>query len=137
MIWRVVPRPNGANRITSYFARMSEWWVMSWVLKEAYGTCIASSSIRHQPSVWVVSQVCISAMRGSGLPASGTSTLASPCGTAIGPSTRSEEHTSELQSLMRISYAVFCLKKKNKQEQTYAPHTHTQTDTHKSTHNNS
>src|SRR3546814_8103440 len=27
---------------------------------------------------------------------------------------RSEEHTSELQSLMRISYAVFCLKKKNR-----------------------
>src|SRR3546814_16828651 len=32
---------------------------------------------------------------------------------AAGP--RSEEHTSELQSLMRISYAVFCLKKKKKQ----------------------
>src|SRR3546814_10108286 len=31
---------------------------------------------------------------------------------AAGISTRSEEHTSELQSLMRISYAVFCLKKK-------------------------
>src|SRR3546814_5424437 len=30
-------------------------------------------------------------------------------------STRSEEHTSELQSLMRISYAVFCLKKKKEQ----------------------
>src|SRR3546814_7607330 len=30
---------------------------------------------------------------------------------------RSEEHTSELQSLMRISYAVFCLKKKKKNEQ--------------------
>src|SRR3546814_10023198 len=30
------------------------------------------------------------------------------------PFGRSEEHTSELQSLMRISYAVFCLKKKNK-----------------------
>src|SRR3546814_1841569 len=30
---------------------------------------------------------------------------------------RSEEHTSELQSLMRISYAVFCLKKKKKQKQ--------------------
>src|SRR3546814_4474129 len=29
---------------------------------------------------------------------------------------RSEEHTSELQSLMRISYAVFCLKKKNNRE---------------------
>src|SRR3546814_5378478 len=31
----------------------------------------------------------------------------------IGEGVRSEEHTSELQSLMRISYAVFCLKKKN------------------------
>src|SRR3546814_10337364 len=34
------------------------------------------------------------------------------------PKARSEEHTSELQSLMRISYAVFCLKKKNKQKKT-------------------
>src|SRR3546814_10438728 len=33
-----------------------------------------------------------------------------------GRSTRSEEHTSELQSLMRISYAVFCLKKKKKKQ---------------------
>src|SRR3546814_1984270 len=32
---------------------------------------------------------------------------------------RSEEHTSELQSLMRISYAVFCLKKKTKDKYTY------------------
>src|SRR3546814_10202062 len=31
----------------------------------------------------------------------------------LGCDTRSEEHTSELQSLMRISYAVFCLKKKS------------------------
>src|SRR3546814_7266665 len=31
---------------------------------------------------------------------------------------RSEEHTSELQSLMRISYAVFCLKKKNNKDRT-------------------
>src|SRR3546814_3159360 len=32
---------------------------------------------------------------------------------------RSEEHTSELQSLMRISYAVFCLKKKKSSQQNY------------------
>src|SRR3546814_6224996 len=38
------------------------------------------------------------------------------------PEGRSEEHTSELQSLMRISYAVFCLKKKNRQ------HTRNQTN---------
>src|SRR3546814_7827124 len=37
--------------------------------------------------------------------------------------TRSEEHTSELQSLMRISYAVFCLKKKHQKQTT--THTHT------------
>src|SRR3546814_6449016 len=36
----------------------------------------------------------------------------------LGQAPRSEEHTSELQSLMRISYAVFCLKKKSKRTQT-------------------
>src|SRR3546814_1811694 len=35
---------------------------------------------------------------------------------------RSEEHTSELQSLMRISYAVFCLKKKKNTRNTNTPH---------------
>src|SRR3546814_10424180 len=39
---------------------------------------------------------------------------------------RSEEHTSELQSLMRSSYAVFCLKKKNKILQRNQPNHHTQ-----------
>src|SRR3546814_4007264 len=37
-------------------------------------------------------------------------------GRGAGPR-RSEEHTSELQSLMRISYAVFCLKKKNQHKE--------------------
>src|SRR3546814_10253287 len=54
------------------------------------------------------------------------------------PAPRSEEHTSELQSLMRISYAVFCLKKK-KHLKTYIYHipyithyttAHTTNDTH-------
>src|SRR3546814_4742714 len=41
-------------------------------------------------------------------------------GVAVGRGARSEEHTSELQSLMRISYAVFCLKKKKiTQQATY------------------
>src|SRR3546814_2234936 len=42
-----------------------------------------------------------------------------PDGMFINPWLRSEEHTSELQSLMRISYAVFCLKKKKSQNQQY------------------
>src|SRR3546814_4791741 len=45
----------------------------------------------------------------------------------IGQTRRSEEHTSELQSLMRISYAVFCLKKKQHNKHT---HQHTTTTHH-------
>src|SRR3546814_5216207 len=43
------------------------------------------------------------------LESNGSSSMATVCAGSL----RSEEHTSELQSLMRISYAVFCLKKKN------------------------
>src|SRR3546814_3489531 len=43
---------------------------------------------------------------------------------------RSEEHTSELQSLMRNSYAVFCLKKKKKREQIFSNYTKSETNTH-------
>src|SRR3546814_9969018 len=46
-----------------------------------------------------------------------TSFAAALCATASMTRLRSEEHTSELQSLMRISYAVFCLKKKKKIKQ--------------------
>src|SRR3546814_2697084 len=53
----------------------------------------------------------------SGVTSSSSTSLTSPWSTpawiaAPIATTRSEEHTSELQSLMRISYAVFCLKKK-------------------------
>src|SRR3546814_8373696 len=47
---------------------------------------------------------------------------ARPSGSAERPEASSEEHTSELQSLMRISYAVFCLKKK-KNKNTYDTYT--------------
>src|SRR3546814_9541808 len=43
---------------------------------------------------------------------------------------RSEEHTSELQSLMRISYAVFCLKKKKKETKIKQTKQHTKTHKH-------
>src|SRR3546814_1626982 len=62
----------------------------------------------------------------SGLPGNGKPLLrikldlrrfdSQPGGYALIEGARSEEHTSELQSLMRISYAVFCLKKKRKQK---------------------
>src|SRR3546814_6455989 len=47
---------------------------------------------------------------------------------------RSEEHTSELQSLMRISYAVFCLKKKKRTHSN--AHNYSTTHKHMTEHNN-
>src|SRR3546814_4636794 len=52
----------------------------------------------------------------SGVLADGARAAADACR----PACRSEEHTSELQSLMRISYAVFCLKKKPSTSETHS-----------------
>src|SRR3546814_4981602 len=54
---------------------------------------------------------------GGGTPIAAARAAHRPC--------RSEEHTSELQSLMRNSYAVFCLKKKKKKIHTKKKNTHT------------
>src|SRR3546814_7245256 len=48
---------------------------------------------------------------------------------------RSEEHTSELQSLMRISYAVFCLKKKKRKTRINKINSNNNVDTHSSSQN--
>src|SRR3546814_3497793 len=61
-------------------------------------------------------RACSNSLRNSrGITSSTSSSYSnSPLKLTSNLSTRSEEHTSELQSLMRISYAVFCLKKKKK-----------------------
>src|SRR3546814_8570645 len=56
-------------------------------------------------------------------------------GDHLRPHFRSEEHTSELQSLMRISYAVFCLKKKTKDEKPYSAVNQTRTNEETDVHN--
>src|SRR3546814_1940233 len=61
---------------------------------------------------WRMLMECLAAGRSISLPASNTG-MSQLTARAVGAYARSEEHTSELQSLMRISYAVFCLKKKN------------------------
>src|SRR3546814_4731977 len=50
-------------------------------------------------------------------PENGRATPCANCRPGVKQDARSEEHTSELQSLMRISYAVFCLKKEKRAEQ--------------------
>src|SRR3546814_4864230 len=73
-------------------------------------TIVAAFSVRPRSrTAMVMSAVMIAPVRATNVP--------TPCAPPKPPakleSGRSEEHTSELQSLMRISYAVFCLKKKN------------------------
>src|SRR3546814_10028910 len=73
----------------------------------------ACSRLEPQPKLSPAIRIGLPAWRGSSkmLPGSARTVSNAPL-----PS-RSEEHTSELQSLMRISYAVFCLKKKHTQIQ--------------------
>src|SRR3546814_10301206 len=71
--------------------------------------------------VTVILQVkkgAIGAFREAVLQQASTSLTKERGGRCFDVSFRSEEHTSELQSLMRTSYAVFCLKKKTKQRKT-------------------
>src|SRR3546814_7665368 len=62
-----------------------------------FRSIILRSSVRHEPQL---------------VPAPVARPIASAEAAPAAMAVRSEEHTSELQSLMRISYAVFCLKKK-------------------------
>src|SRR3546814_5621946 len=82
---------------------------------EGYGSVILAP--RRRPDIRAV------------IPWGCTSISAPICCRADTWKSRSEEHTSELQSLMRISYAVFCLKQKNTTCQKQI-HTHTQPHTH-------
>src|SRR3546814_5827079 len=81
--------------------------------------------------VWLLSSsiACLPRITRPGVSSSTTlaSSLATPSGSTsvsltIRIARRSEEHTSELQSLMRISYAVFCLKKKKKNNKHHPEH---------------
>src|SRR3546814_1899609 len=73
---------------------------------------------------WQRSTPCATAWRRPAIPAP-SSPAAAPAdiSASIRRTIRSEEHTSELQSLMRISYAVFCLKKKKTRISLYHYHT--------------
>src|SRR3546814_3312158 len=74
----------------------------------AHSTNTAPSSTRSERSTSIVKSTC-----------PGVSMMFNRCcGIDLSMPVRSEEHTSELQSLMRISYAVFCLKKNHKQHKT-------------------
>src|SRR3546814_8061929 len=79
-------------------------------------TCASSPGLQQSPRT--TSKRPLSAARKPAPPRTSLHPTRSATSSPQPGSRRSEEHTSELQSLMRISYAVFCLKKKNKTAQT-------------------
>src|SRR3546814_4480264 len=107
---------------TAYEMRISDW-----------SSDVCSSDLLHgsQPDVFVVchdpARKVILGMESFALPSiEEVIDLTIRLGSRTNPAIRrSEEHTSELQSLMRISYAVFCLKKKNKHNHEKSQRDHT------------
>src|SRR3546814_1037542 len=98
------------------------------------GTSSASTVPSSTASTSMVAlSVSISAITSPDFTASPTFTchLARVPSSMVGESARSEEHTSELQSLMRISYAVFCLKKKTNIHSIMNSNNNKQTDINK------
>src|SRR3546814_4963055 len=83
--------------------------------RESYCS-LASSASPEVAAAWALYSSAVSLPSASASAASKTWVSAGTVATSalLRLPSRSEEHTSELQSLMRISYAVFCLKKKKK-----------------------
>src|SRR3546814_2266636 len=105
---------------TAYEMRISDW--SSDVCSSAATGSIGMTVATHHRTRVFTAATLLGALALAGCASMGgdsASTLPAPDATAqlrdAQGADRSEEHTSELQSLMRISYAVFCLKKKTKQ----------------------
>src|SRR3546814_12267660 len=89
----MIPRPPRSTRTDTLFPYTTLCRSLAWLFGAGFAPMVA---------LWLSSEF--------GLIAAGAYLLSGAIGTLV--ALRSEEHTSELQSLMRISYAVFCLKKK-------------------------
>src|SRR3546814_6632702 len=98
--------PSTENCAIGLWQSLHESWLRWW---------IEPSQWSRGPPVWQPRQLSVWVL--IGVPPSLVKAMIAPGWSGF----RSEEHTSELQSLMRISYAVFCLKKNNKN--TITPHT--------------
>src|SRR3546814_968173 len=90
-------------------------------------TLFPYTTLFRSPSARLLAGDRLASKAGSPSPAPGAQR--SRAGWRAGNPRRSEEHTSELQSLMRISYAVFCLKKKKELETTHQTTPHQLTTT--------
>src|SRR3546814_8797971 len=104
--WETTPRlPTPASS--------SHWDALGGVHRTAAGTTVRASDIRQK----YASMVAWLSPSGSRFTMQTATAMPNTEASATRAAGRSEEHTSELQSLMRISYAVFCLQKKIKNTQ--------------------
>src|SRR3546814_1389125 len=101
LFFLMIRRPPRSTRTDTLFPYTTLFRSVSRELQRKLGEL--SGGLHHPGRRWFDRHM----VEHPGLPASGEPLSA-------GRDRRSEEHTSELQSLMRISYAVFCLKKKKK-----------------------
>src|SRR3546814_1533099 len=113
---------------TAYEMRISDWSsdVCSSDLRDA-GDVTAARLSRHDAALKRLAR--IEHVGHDAAPSGGAAQVIVDEATFVLPleGVRSEEHTSELQSLMRISYAVFCLKKKKKENTKRHGNDHTKT----------
>src|SRR3546814_2267795 len=117
---RLPPRSTRTDTLLPYTTLFRSWQRTDVDSCGVSGGTIAMTGYlaRHQGRVWLM--LAISAIATLHIVAFGNAFVADD---------RSEEHTSELQSLMRISYAVFCLKKKTPYVQEYNLHEYIKIDT--------
>src|SRR3546814_3447178 len=101
---------------TAYEMRISDWSSDVCSSDLRIGECVArhaihssSANVVSPPSRCPITTIGLSSQVTVHIPSSAWKMITARVSAAV----RSEEHTSELQSLMRISYAVFCLKQKN------------------------
>src|SRR3546814_5600880 len=94
----MIRRPQRSTRTDTLlpYTTLFRSWLCPWMKLQHVGMYIFGGSLTDLASIGAAATVDMSKIK----------------------NTRSEEHTPELQSLMRISYAVFCLKKKNKPHHT-------------------
>src|SRR3546814_6522608 len=111
----MIPRPPRSTRTDTLFP-YTTLFRSSDATSTKYSTCSSNSEIWEIRRIWNCT-VATRTEAGKRVLMPFSRTVAC-CGAKGLAQNRSEEHTSELQSLMRISYAVFCLKKKKTQNNT-------------------
>src|SRR3546814_8116164 len=124
MFLLMIRRPPRSTRTDTLFPYTTLFRSTSWRSGWAKNGPITTSTCRSMGRRSEHARRACAATAAGSAPPVVTRTLR-PSGAAARSSTsayRSEEHTSELQSLMRISYAVFCLKKNKEQNTTYNDH---------------